>query len=100
MPPPAGCLGLSSPGEVLLADPGGGYLGRTCPWRNCGPSYRSRCAARTCGRRPYLQNDLGNYRLPASVASAPPIELWPALVARVPVPVDLKEALLSPFPSS
>ena len=31
--------------DVFLADPAGNYLGRTCPWKRCGPGIRLRCDA-------------------------------------------------------
>jgi len=36
-------------GDVFLADPQGHYLGRTCPWKRCGPGIRLRCDALHCG---------------------------------------------------
>jgi hypothetical protein len=32
-------------------------------------------------------------KLPRSLVAAPPVELWPAVVVRVPIPVDLERAL-------
>jgi predicted nucleotidyltransferase len=84
-------------GEVFLADPQGHYLGRTCPWKECGPGIRLSCDALHCGRRPYLHDDLEAIRLPGSLIAAPPIELWPRVVARVLVPEDVEQALLAPL---
>jgi hypothetical protein len=83
--------------DVFLADPRGTYLGRTCPWKRCGPGIRARCDAQHCGRRLYLHDDLGDIRLAAHLVAAPPIELWPQVLARVPVPEDVEGALLAPL---
>jgi hypothetical protein len=48
---------LNRGGEVFLADPKGKYLGRICPWKNCGPGIRLSCDALHCGRRHYLHDD-------------------------------------------
>ena len=81
-------------GEVFLADPRGRYLGRTCPWKRCGPGMRISCDAPHCGQRPYLYDDLRTVRLEEELTAAPPIELWPEIVARVPVPEDVEGELL------
>jgi len=83
--------------DVFLADPRGNYLGRTCPWKQCGPGIRAGCDALHCGRRPYLHDDLETICLSKDVIMAPPIELWPQVVARVAAPEDLEQALLGPL---
>lgn len=45
-------------GEVFLADRQHRYLGRICPWKECGPGIRASYDALHCGRRPYLHDDL------------------------------------------
>lgn len=89
--------GFRRGGEVFLADPRGHYLGRTCPWRDCGPGFRARCDALHCGQRPYLHDDLETIKLAQSQIAAPPIELWPQIVARVPIPPDVEQALIAPL---
>lgn len=84
-------------GDVFLADQRGHYLGRTCPWKRCGPGIRMSCDALHCGRRPYLHDDLEAVHLPQDLIAAPPIELWPQVVARVPVPADVEQILLLPL---
>ena len=84
-------------GEVFLADSGGNYLGRTCPWRQCGPGIRMSCDAQNCGRRLYLHDDLKTVRLAKSLVVSPPIELWPQVLARVPIPADVEEGLIAPL---
>jgi predicted nucleotidyltransferase len=84
-------------GDVFLADPAGNYLGRTCPWKQCGPGIRMSCDALHCGRRPYLHDDLEAVRLPKDLIAAPPIELWPQVVARVPLPEDVEQGLIGPL---
>ena len=75
--------------DVFLADPAGRYLGRTCRWTRCIPGLRMRCEALTCGRRQYLYDDLKVLRLARATITAPPIELHPRIVTRVPVPADV-----------
>ena len=89
--------GLGRGGEVFLADPRGHYLGRTCPWKRCGPGIRISCDALHCGRRPYLHDDLEVVRLDEGLVVAPPIELRPQVMARVPVPEDVERELLRPL---
>lgn len=84
-------------GEVFLADPHGNYLGRTCPWKRCGPGIRADCYALHCGQRHYLHDDLNAINLPKDLIAAPPLELWPEVVARVPIPVDVEQALVAPL---
>ncbi len=83
--------------DVFLADERGGYIGRACHWRECGPSYRASCDALHCGRRPYLHDDFRDVRLDASLIAAPPLDLWPQVRARVPVPADVDRVLLAPL---
>lgn len=81
--------------DVFLADPQDNYLGRTCPWKRCGPRIRSNCDALHCGRRPYLHDDLNAVRLPKSLIIAPPIELWPHVVTRASMPEDIEQDLIA-----
>ena len=76
-------------GDVFLADPQNRYLGRTCPWKQCGPRIRLSCDALHCGRRLYLHDDLKNIRLAAEIIAAPPVELWPQVITRVALPDDV-----------
>ena len=91
------CMAFRTGGEVFLADPQGRYLGRTCPWKECRPGVRLSCDALHCGQRPYLHDDLQVVRLADDLVRTPPIELWPAVVARVPVPQDVERELLEPL---
>lgn len=79
--------------DIFLADPAGNYVGRTCSWKDCRPGVRLRCDARHCGRRAYLHDDLAAIKLSRSLIAAPPVELWPSIVHRVPLPPDLEQAL-------
>jgi len=88
---------LNRGADVFLANEAGEYLGRTCHWRECGPGIRQSCDALHCGRRHYLHDDLDSVRLQANVVKEPPIELWPALLARVQAPHDVEEHLLAPL---
>ncbi len=86
-------------GDIFLCDSSGNYLGRTCPWKECGSNLNPQCDARHCGRRRYLHDDLSTIRLSRQVASVPPIELWPEIVLRVPVPQDVDDILVKPLQS-
>ena len=81
-------------GEVFLADPQNKYLGRICQWKVCAPGVRMRCDALHCGRRYYLHDDLKAIKLASGVLAAPPLELWPQVVARVAIPQDIEQGLL------
>ena len=84
-------------GEVFLVDPRNKYLGRICPWKQCAPGIRMSCDALHCGRREYLHDDLKDVTLAQSLLDAPPLELWPQVVVRVPVPQDIEQDLLMPI---
>ena len=90
-------LQLNRAGEVFLANPQEHYIGRTCPWKQCEPGVRMRCHALHCGLRHHLYDDLQVIKLDPAVIQAPPVELWPAALARVPVPADVEELLLVPL---
>lgn len=80
--------------EVFLHDPQGRYLGRICRWKECAPGIRRSCPAQNCGRRHYVNDDFQSLRLKADLIQAPPLELWPRLVERVPVPDDVRRLLI------
>jgi hypothetical protein len=81
---------LNRGADIFLADSTGRYLGRTCPWRECGPGIRSRCQAQHCGG--HLYDDLHILTLKHDTITAPPIEIWPKVVVRTDVPKDVLEA--------
>ena len=76
--------------NVFLADASGTYLGRTCPWRECGPGIRSRCQAQHCGG--HLYDDLHIVKLPKQLIAAPPPVIWPSVVVHDDVPADTLQA--------
>jgi len=80
--------------DVFLADEHGRYLGRTCPWKNCGPEFRASCDALRYGVRRYLHDDLRAVRLRNEVIAAPPVQLWPAVERRCTLPGDVERILL------
>ena len=84
---------LNRGGEVFLANLDDKYIGRLCPWKDCGPGVRSSCDALHCGRRLYLHDDFGAIQLSDELVKNPPIEIWPNYKARVEVPKDLADAL-------
>jgi predicted nucleotidyltransferase len=86
-------------GEVFLADPNGNYIGRICHWRECAPGIRMRCDALHCGRREYLHDDLKAITLSKSLVATPPLDLWPEVVARIPLPHDIEQNLVVPLKS-
>jgi hypothetical protein len=80
--------------DVFLADEGGVYLGRTCPWKKCGPGYRVSCDALHCGQRRYLHDDLNAVRLKKALIADPPVRLWPEPAASQQAPPDVREQLI------
>lgn len=85
---------LNRGADVFLLDANGRYIGRTCRWKECRPGVRQSCDALHCGRRQFLHDDLQTIKLAKAVTAAPPIELWPRITARVPLPEDIKVGLL------
>ena len=79
--------------DIFLADDGGRYLGRICHYRECYP--RVACRAQHCGHRDHLNDDLHIVTLSANLIAAPPVELWPRVVRRLPVPEDTEALLLA-----
>jgi hypothetical protein len=79
--------------DIFLADEAGRYLGRICRYREC--YTRVACHAINCGRRQHLNDDLKVVTLSPALIAAPPIDLWPRILARCAVPADTKLLLLS-----
>jgi predicted nucleotidyltransferase len=79
--------------DIFLADAAGRYLGRICHYRECHP--RVACRALSCGRRQHLNDDLQIVTLSPTLVSAPPIDLWPRIVARCAVPTDTHALLVA-----
>ena len=90
-------MSLSRGGDVFLVDAQNTYLGRICPWKECAPGIRLRCDALHCGRRAYLHDDLEAIQLKSSLIAAPPLELWPEVLARVSIPRDIEQGLIAPL---
>lgn len=86
--------GDSCGADVFLCNPEGSHLGRVCSWKNCEPGARQSCEAQHCGRRQFLYDDLKNVRLDPGLVAAPPLDLWPEVVARVQLPDDVRDVLL------
>jgi predicted nucleotidyltransferase len=84
---------LNSGADVFLADETGRYLGRICHYRECRP--RALCRARHCGTVQHLADDLDVVILDSELVASPPLELWPAVVARSTVPEDVERLLLA-----
>jgi hypothetical protein len=79
--------------DIFLADAAGRYLGRICHYRECWP--RMACRALSCGQRQHLNDDLQIVTLGPTLISAPPIDLWPHIVARCAVPADTNAFLVA-----
>ena len=88
---------LNSGADVFLATPAMHYIGRICHYRECRP--RVLCCARHCGAVPHLADDLDVVDLSPELLATPPLEVYPALVARVAIPADVERLLLSPLRS-
>ena len=80
--------------DVFVADPQGHYLGRLCPWKLCAPGVRASCDALHCGRRPFLHDDLATIQLAVDLVLHPPLDLFPEVIRRVPLPVDVETILV------
>lgn len=81
--------------DLFVASSRHRYLGRLCQHKEC--FYRVGCEAQHCGRRPYLRDDLRSVTLEKSLVVAPPLDLWPTIIARVAVPPDVEQHLLQPL---
>ena len=81
--------GRNSGADIFLLNARGEYIGRTCQWRECAPGVRMSCRADSCGRRPYLYDDLRVLTLTELVVSHPPLQLWPEIVIQDGLPNDV-----------
>ncbi|MGO9486870.1 MAG: hypothetical protein ACLPX9_20255 [Rhodomicrobium sp.] len=79
--------------DIFLADAQGRYVGRICHYRECHP--RVACRAQHCGRQAHLNDDLQVVTLAHTLFASPPVELWPEILRRMPVPGDVEELLLA-----
>ena len=79
--------------DIFLADAQGRYVGRICHYRECHP--RAACRAQRCGERAHLNDDLHVVTLAPALIASPPVELWPEIRRRAPVPGDVEELLLA-----
>jgi hypothetical protein len=80
--------------DVFVADPKGQYLGRLCHWKRCALGIRRSCDALHCGRRPFLHDDLESIRLAPELVLNPPVDLFPAVIRRAPIPEDVETILV------
>jgi hypothetical protein len=53
------------------------------------------CRAHSCGLRQHLNDDLQIVTLSPTLVTAPPIDLWPRVVARCSVPADTQALLVA-----
>jgi len=79
--------------DIFLCGADGAYLGRVCHYREC--HWRVACQAPHCGQRQHLCDDFQVVTLSGAVIAAPPIDLWPHVAARCPVPADVQALLLA-----
>ena len=63
--------------------------GRIRHCRECHP--RAACLAQHCGQREYLNDDLHIVTLTKDLLASPPVDLWPEVVRRLTVPMDVDE---------
>ena len=89
--------GDSCGADVFLCDSDGAYLGRMCPYKRCAPGVRQSCRARNCGQREFLCDDLQVITLEPELIAEPPLDLWPAVKARVELPSDVATILVEPM---
>ena len=86
---------MNSGADVFLAGSAGEYLGRICHYREC--HRRVLCHARNCGARPHVADDFDVVQLDAVLIAAPPVELFPRVMAHVAIPADVEFLLLAPL---
>jgi hypothetical protein len=79
--------------DIFLADVTGRYLGRICQYRECHP--RAACLAQHCDQREHLNDDLHIVTLSNDLLASPPVDLWPEVVRRLTVPIDVEKILLT-----
>lgn len=82
----------NSGADIFLCNSEGKYLGRTCSWKECHP--RVACRGSNCGKGGRICNDLDVVRLDSRIIVEPPLEIWPTMVARRQVPMDVQKELL------
>ncbi len=87
--------GINSGADVFLAEVGGRYLGRVCPYRECHP--RVQCRARHCRARAHLNDDLDVVTLSAELLASPSVLLYPTVASRQALPPDVELGLLTPL---
>lgn len=80
-------------GDVFLVEETDRHIGRICNYREC--HRRVLCRAQHCGAREHLNDDLHVVTLSAQLIATPPIDLWPRIVRRVPVPNDTDSLLVA-----
>ena len=86
---------LNAGADVFLAGSAGEYLGRICHYREC--HRRVLCHARNCGARPHVADDFDVVHLDAALIAAPPVELFPTVMAHIAILVDVEFLLLAPL---
>ena len=86
---------LNSGADVFLSNGAERYVGRICHYRTCHP--RVLCRARHCGVVPHLADDLDVVDLSAELVVTPPLEVFPEIVARVPIPSDVERLFVAPL---
>jgi len=79
--------------DIFLADTTWRYLGRICHYRECHP--RVLCHAQHCGQRDHLNDDLHVVTLSQELIASPPVDLWPKVIRRITVPMDVENILLA-----
>jgi hypothetical protein len=79
--------------DIFLANTQGEYIGRICHYRKCHP--RALCRAQHCGQREHLNDDLQVVTLSSELIATPPVDLWPEVHRRTPLPEDVEEILLT-----
>jgi hypothetical protein len=79
--------------DIFLANAQGRYVGRICHYRECHP--RVACGAQHCCRQAHLNDDFHVVTLAPVLIASPPVELWPEICRRLPVPGDVEELLLA-----
>ncbi len=78
--------------DIFLCRSNGDYVGRLCSYRDCHP--RMACMGTQCHLGTRICDDFDQVLLKQELIRDPPLELWPKVVRRHSIPVDVENALI------
>jgi len=86
------CQGRGVGTDIFLCNTDGVYIGLTCSYVEGHP--RMVCRGNQCHLGTKICDDFNEVRLNAKLSKEPSLELWPDIVKRIPIPVDVETYLL------